>query len=171
MSHTSREIAAPVDRVWEVLIDPTTYPRWLIGAQTIRDVDDTWPGPGSAFHHRVGLGPLTIPDRTTIRAIEHHRALDLAVRARPLVATTARFRLVSDGRRTVVSLEEEPDVPVLGELLRPLLDPSTHVRNHRSLRRLERVVMERQVTGEIAVVAASPAVAGHGADPSGGARA
>jgi hypothetical protein len=145
MSYTSREIIAPVDLVWQVLIDPETYPEWLVGAKEIRDVDADWPEPGSSFHHSVGTGPFTINDRTTVKRIDHHRLLQLSVRARPFIAAVASFCLVSDGHRTVVSLEEEPEVPVIGQLVRPVLDPATHHRNHRSLRQLERFVASRAV--------------------------
>lgn len=146
MSFTSREIEASSAAVWAVVIDPFTYPSWLIGAQEIRDVDDDWPCPGSAFRHRVGFGPLTIPDSTKVIAVDSGRRLRLAVRARPLVSAVATITLVSDGTHTVVSMEEEPDFGALGELVRPLLDPSTHVRNHRSLCRLEEVVRHGPVS-------------------------
>lgn len=143
MSYTSRVIEAPLHEVWDVIVDPETYPNWLVGAQAIRSVDDEWPAPGSRFHHRVGIGPLTIPDSTAVEAVEPLRRLRLAVRARPLVSATATFTLVSDGTRTVVSLEEEPKPRLIGNLVRAVLDPSTHLRNHRSLCRLEEVVLGR----------------------------
>lgn len=144
MAYTSRELDAPAAEVWAVIVDPHTYPRWLIGASEIRGVDPQWPAPGSAFHHRIGVGPFKLADKTTVKAIDEGRRLELAVRARPLVAATVRFGLVSDGRRTVLSFEEEPDPRLLGNLVRPVVDPLTHVRNHRSLRRLEQVVDERR---------------------------
>lgn len=150
MSFTSREIEASPEAVWAVVVDPYTYPSWLIGAQEIRDVDDDWPRPGSAFRHRVGIGPLTIPDSTEVVSAEPGRRLQLAVRARPLISAIATITLVSDGTHTVVSMEEEPNFGALGELVRPLLDPSTHVRNHRSLCRLEEVVRHGPVSPDAA---------------------
>jgi hypothetical protein len=64
----------------------------------------------------------------------------LAVRARPFVAAVATFSLVGDDQRCVVTFEEEPSPRVLGNLVRPLLDPMTHVRNHHSLKRLDELV-------------------------------
>lgn len=126
--------------MWAVLVDPTTYPDWLIGAASIRDVDDSWPAVGSRFHHRVGLGPLSLPDHSEVLAIDPGRLLRLAVRARPFVSAVATFTLVSDVTATVVSLEEEPRARSIGNVVRPIMDPSIHVRNHRSLRRLARLV-------------------------------
>jgi uncharacterized protein YndB with AHSA1/START domain len=140
MAYTSRELSAPREVVWNVLVDPTTYPDWLIGASRIREVDDAWPQVGSRFHHRVGIGPLSLPDHSEVLAIDHGRLLRLAVRARPFVSAVATFTLVSDDHGTVVSLEEEPRVRSIGNLVRPVMDPSIHVRNHRSLRRLARLV-------------------------------
>ena len=69
--------------------------------------------------------------------------LRLSVRARPLISATVTFHLVGDGQRCTVCMEEEPSLRLIGNIVRPLLDPLIHVRNHRSLRRLERVVAQR----------------------------
>lgn len=143
MAFTSRIIHAPPEAIWAVLIDPHTYPHWLIGAAEIRDVDDAWPAIGSRFHHRVGIGVLSIPDSTAIEDVIEPEMLRLAVRARPFVSATATFRLVGDGTTTVVSVEEEPKLRLPGNVVRPLMDPAVHVRNHRSLRRLDRLVLRR----------------------------
>ena len=37
----------------------------------------------------------------------------------------------------------EPALRTIGNLVRPLMDPATHVRNHRSLRRLAQVIEQR----------------------------
>src|SRR5215470_8753606 len=136
MAYASREIPASPADVYAVLIDPNSYPSWLIGASEIRDVDATWPAPGSRFHHRVGVGPFTIADSTEILASRPCERLQLAVRARPLITAIVTFRLVGDDARCVVSFEEEPRARLIGNLVRPVMDPLTHVRNHRSLKRL-----------------------------------
>ncbi len=136
MAYASREIDAPCERVFRVLIDPWTYPSWLAGASDMRDVDEAWPQIGSKFHHRVGVGPFTISDSTKVLAVEQNRLLRLAVRARPLVSAVVTFTLLGDGDRCVVSFEEEPAPRAIGNLVRPVLDPVTHVRNHLSLKRL-----------------------------------
>ena len=91
---------------------------------------------GSRFHHRVGLGPLTIADSTELLELEPDRLLRLAVRARPLVSAIVTFTVLGQGDRCVVGFEEEPGPRAIGNLVRPLLDPVTHVRNHLSLKRL-----------------------------------
>lgn len=143
MAYTSRILHAPIDVVWDVLIDPYTYPDWLIGAAAIRDVDDSWPEVGSRFHHRVGIGWMSIPDHSEVEDVVEPDLLRLAVRARPFVSAVATFRLVGDGDTTVVAIEEEPQVRVIGNVVRPVMDPMIHVRNHRSLRRLDHLVARR----------------------------
>jgi uncharacterized protein YndB with AHSA1/START domain len=143
MSTTRRHIDAPVEDVFAALTDPHTYPRWLIGAQDIRDVDDGWPAPGTRFHHRVGLGgPLTVADSTKVLAVDAPHRLDLEVRARPLGRGRASFRLDRDGDGTQVALEEHP----LGALsrLEPLLAVPTRLRNGRSLEALAELVEHRR---------------------------
>jgi uncharacterized protein YndB with AHSA1/START domain len=139
----SREIPASAHEVYKILIDPHTYPHWLVGAKDIRDIDGDWPAAGSKFHHRVGAGPLTIPDSTKVLAAVADRQLVLAVRARPLVSAVATFTLVSDGAHCVVQFEEEPAQRLIGNIARPVLDPITHARNHESLKRLADYVTTR----------------------------
>lgn len=136
MAFTARLFALAPRAMFDVLVDPTTYPHWLIGATEVRDVDQNWPARGSRFHHRVGIGPLSLPDSTQVVACEPPNLLKLHVRARPLVSAYATFRVLATPDGCVVTLEEEPAVRSIGNLVRPVLDPLVHVRNHRSLRRL-----------------------------------
>jgi hypothetical protein len=144
VAYVCREYEAPTSEVFGILADPASYPDWLIGTVSIRDIDASWPQPGSRFYHRVGLGPLAIPDHTEVVAIEPGESLQLRVRARPLIAAVVTFRVVGDDGRCVVTMEEEPDRRVIGNMVRPVMDPVTHVRNHRSLRRLGAVVRARR---------------------------
>jgi uncharacterized protein YndB with AHSA1/START domain len=136
MSFNSRQINVSVDRAFAAITDPTTYPHWLVGAQSIRDVDPDWPKPGSRFHHVVGVGPLKLPDNSEVLEIEPGYRLRLKVKARPFITAVATFTVVGDDQRCVVSVEEEPTIRSLGNLVRVVMDPSVHVRNHRSLERL-----------------------------------
>lgn len=137
MSFTAREIDVPPSTVFAVLADPTTYPHWLVGASDIRDVDENFPSPGTKFHHLVGVKPFVVPDSTEVIDVEPDRRLKLRVRTRPFVVAEATFELVGDTDRCVVTLTEVPAFRPLGDVVRPLLDPILHSRNHRSLARLE----------------------------------
>jgi uncharacterized protein YndB with AHSA1/START domain len=140
MSFNSRQLNVGVDRCFATIVDPTTYPHWLVGAKSIREVDADWPHPGSRFHHVVGVGPLQLPDHTEVLAIEPGYRLQLKVKARPFITAVATFTVVGDDERCVVSIEEEPTIRSLGNLVRVVMDPTVHVRNHRSLRRLAEYV-------------------------------
>lgn len=144
MAFSSRVIPAPASEVFAVLADPETYPDWLFGAANIRDADDNWPSPGSVFHHTVGVRPFAIADTTMVRDVEPDRSLTLSVRARPLVTAEVEFRIIADGDRCVLTMQEEPSRRLIGNLVRPIMDPVTHVRNHRSLRQLDELVARRR---------------------------
>ena len=145
MAFASREFEVSAVELFAVIIDPWTYPDWLVGAADIRSVDDDWPRPGSRFHHRAGFGPFKVADSTEVLAIESHRMLRLGVRARPLISAVATFRLVGDDRRSIVTLEEEPAPRAIGNMVRPVLDPLTHIRNHQSLKQLDEFFQARRV--------------------------
>lgn len=140
MAFNSREIAVPASTAWAAIIDPTTYEDWLVGAREIRDLDEGWPAPGARFHHRVGFGPVQVPDNTEVLAVEPGVMLRLKVRARPFLSAEATFRVVGDDERCVVTLQEVPAMGWLTPFVRPVMDPSIHLRNHRSLRNLARTL-------------------------------
>lgn len=121
--------------VFDHLLDPWRYPEWLLGASTMRDVDDNWPEVGSRFHHRVGFGPVKVNDRSKIIEIDPPHKLVLHVRATPAVQGIVTFTVEPTAEGSILWLQEEPAMK-LGQLLRPVLDPATHVRNKASLENL-----------------------------------
>jgi uncharacterized protein YndB with AHSA1/START domain len=136
MAINSVRTALSPDEVFEHLLDPWEYPSWLLGASDMRAVDDDWPEVGSSFHHRVGFGPVNVNDRSQILELDRPRKLVLKVRATPLVQGIVTFTVEAlSGGGSVLWLQEEPAIPG-AEVLRPVLDPPTHLRNQRSLSRL-----------------------------------
>jgi uncharacterized protein YndB with AHSA1/START domain len=139
MATVRHTIPLPIDQVFAALVDPETYPHWLVGARDIRAVDDGWPAPGTAFHHRVGLvGPLTVADLTKVIDIDEPRRLGLEVRARPFGRGRATFTLHDERATGVTATVVEIDEAPIGLLAAttPLVDPLTALRNRRSLRQL-----------------------------------
>ena len=140
MSSVTRYAAVPLERAFEAISDPRTYPDWLVGARTIRSVDDDWPKPGSRFHHRVGLaGPLTVADHSEVLEVEAPVHLALEVKARPFARARADFRLARVPGRdgcdcTRITLDERPIGAAAA--LAPLLDRSIDARNRASLNAL-----------------------------------
>jgi uncharacterized protein YndB with AHSA1/START domain len=103
-------VEQPIDEVFDVLLDPTTYPDWLVGADRIRAVDDGWPAPGTAFHHTVGAGPLKVSDKTTVVSVDRPRRLELMAHVGPVMTARVTFELSSraDGG-TAVAIHERPE--------------------------------------------------------------
>ncbi len=138
------DIAASPDRVFEVLLDPATYPDWLRGAKRIRSVDDAWPAPGSAFHHVVGAGPLSIADKTELVSLERPHRLELRAGARPTGVAKVVFTLTPTPTGTRVVIEERPCAGPARLLwdhgARPLITPALRARNDDSLRLLKELV-------------------------------
>jgi uncharacterized protein YndB with AHSA1/START domain len=136
---SSVRIDAPRRVVYDRLIDPKTYPDWLVGAKDIRAIDGEWPKPGSRFHHRVGLGPFTIDDATEVVSTSPPDELLLRAHVGPLGSALVRFRLVGSDP-TVVFFDEAPDSGVLRRvgttIARVGLKASVWGRNQLSLERL-----------------------------------
>lgn len=129
--HTFAESAATMYRI---LTDPTTYPEWLVGAKEIRDVSQDWPAVGSSFEHTVGFGPLQIPDKSVVFAIEPSRSLTLTVKVRPVLEARVKLEVLDNGSGSLVRMSEEP-VGVY-TVIAPLARPLIRARNKRSLDRL-----------------------------------
>ncbi len=131
--------SSPED-VFAVLADGWRYADWVVGAQRVRAVDDTWPEPGSRFHHEVGVGPLTIKDSSTLVSMDAPRQVVLEVRAFP--AGKARVTMTMtprDGGGTEVLMEEVPTGGPAESLDSWPLRRLTMLRNVESLKRLRRI--------------------------------
>lgn len=131
-------IAAPPERVYELLSDAPRYAEWVVGAKAIRAADETFPAPGSRFQHTVGVGPLEIRDATTVLEAEAPRNLVLRAGLGRLGA--ARVTLVlqpaGDGTRVVMQERGERGPLRLAERLGSL---AFRGRNFLSLDRLKRM--------------------------------
>lgn len=143
MARCELVIGAPPESVWRVLADPPRYPEWVVGARAIRTWDADWPHPGSRFYHRVGIGPLALADHTEAVETEPPRRLLLRAKARPLGA--ARVELVMDPHPagTLVTMVEDPDVPLARILVPAPVHAMLRVRNGESLRRLRALAEAR----------------------------
>lgn len=147
MAFNAREIDAPPAHVFAVIADPRTYPDWLVGAAKIRSVDHHWPSPGAKFHHVVGVRPFALADSTEVVDVEPDRRLQLRVRSRPALVADVTFEITGDDERSTITMREEPAGRPFSNLARPVFDPMIHLRNQRSLARLERVVTESAGAG------------------------
>ncbi len=145
MIEVVKAIPAPADRVFAVLADGWSFSSWVVGAAHIRMVDETWPAPGSAIHHSIGVWPLLLRDKTVVRTCDPGVLLELDARMWPVGRARIRLEISADGPgRTTVRLGEKVvDGPfslapeqVQALYLRP--------RNNESLQRLYDIVVGQQ---------------------------
>lgn len=145
MTRNRIDIQVPAADVRRILLEPDSYPRWVVGAKQLRHVESDWPEPGSHFHHRQGVGPLTLDDDTEL-VERSDRRLVLDVRYRPV--GTALVTLTLDdrdgGRATCVTMEEEPTSGPTAWLPRCVVGPVFHLRNQLSLHRLAGLAEDRK---------------------------
>jgi uncharacterized protein YndB with AHSA1/START domain len=137
------EIAAPPEKVFEVLADGRRYAEWVVGAKTIRDVDGHWPAPGSKIHHTVGVGPVELRDETEVVDVDEPRRLVLLARVRPLGEARVELALEPTPTGTKVIMEEHPVRGVAETLDNPLLENAIEKRNDEALRRLKEHVEQQ----------------------------
>ena len=145
MSTVHLKFDVPPQRVWDALADPETYADWVVGSHSIRDVEGSWPEPGSKFHHRVGSGPFVVRDHTeSLEADPPHR-LVLHAKARPLGTARVELVIAKDGEGSVVTLQETAGDPLTLLAINRFTNPLLDRRNVESLRRLKRIAE----TGEV----------------------
>jgi hypothetical protein len=108
MATENLHLQRPAEQVREVLPVGSSYAEWVDGNQQIRSVDDGWPRLGSAIHYTVGIGPLTLKGKTTVRHVEPCRALGLEADARPFGTARVMIELFEWGTDTVVVIDEHP---------------------------------------------------------------
>lgn len=138
-----RRVDVPPERVFDVLLDPTAYVEWVVGARSLRAIDDDWPAPGSAFHHELARASGDVEDKTVLVSIDRPRSVVLKAYARPLGIADVSIHVAPDDGGCVVAIEEKLARESGRSGLNPLCRPLLHIRNVESLRRLERTVAER----------------------------
>lgn len=121
------------------MADPEAYGYWVVGSDTIRDADVSWPEVGSRFHHRVGFGLLKLNDHTEVLEADPPNRLVLRARTRPLATAEIRLILTARGHGTEVTMIETAGDSLSRLVLNPFTDPLVHLRNVESLRRLRRI--------------------------------
>jgi uncharacterized protein YndB with AHSA1/START domain len=145
MSRNRIELPAGREKVFEVLIDPYSFPKWVVGAKRIRGVDPDWPRPGSAFHHASGAGgDVTVKDKTELITMNPPLSLVLQAYLRPLGIVRIRIELdrgSSDGT-TLLTIREAPAPGTKLRKVKKLVDPALYARNRKSLKCLEKLIRE-----------------------------
>jgi hypothetical protein len=136
-------IAAPPEKVWEVLADGWVYPTWVVGATRMRRVDGHWPQPGSKLHHSVGVWPAVINDFTEVLDWVEGERLLLRAHGWPAGAAEVELGLEPCDGGTEVTMREDA-VAGPGRLVpQPVRQVLSVVRNREGLRRLGLIAEHR----------------------------
>jgi uncharacterized protein YndB with AHSA1/START domain len=146
MARNVATFPVPIHQVFAVLSDPKTYAYWVVGADSIRDADASWPAVGAKLYHRVGVGPLKLNDNTEVLEVIEPVRLVLQARARPLGSARVILDLIDLGDGTQVTMVEGPGDRISRLLHNPIADFLLRRRNDEALRRLGKLAGERKVT-------------------------
>ncbi|HEX6152073.1 MAG TPA: SDR family NAD(P)-dependent oxidoreductase [Solirubrobacterales bacterium] len=141
MARNRVHIHATPEEVFAVLSDPENYPKWVVGADKIRDYDEEFPEVGSRFHHEVGPGPVNVRDHSEVLEVDAPRRLVLKAKARPLGTATIALDLEESEGGTELLMEETPGDRLTSVFAgNPVADTALRVRNAEALSRLKRLV-------------------------------
>lgn len=124
------------DAVWNVLADGWLYPLWVVGASRVREVDDSWPDPGSKIHHSVGMWPAVLDDETEVIASLPGSRIELNAKAWPGGEASVTLLVEAEGAETRVRMREDVVGGPARLVPQPLRAPVLLWRNRESLRRL-----------------------------------
>lgn len=136
MTEVERTFNTTPESVWRVLADGWLYPLWVVGASRVRQVDDTWPEPGSKIHHSVGLWPAVLDDDTEVLECAAESLMQLRAKAWPGGEATVTLRLEPQGAGTRVRMLEDVTAGPARLVPKPVRAPALVWRNRESLRRL-----------------------------------
>ena len=146
MAMVERLVRASPERVFDVLSDGWSYSDWVVGTAHIRDVDARWPESGTELHHKSGLWPLMLREKTIALACDRPRELVVRPRLWPLGEVTVRFTLTPSGNGwTRLRLEEDFESGPLHWIRTKVNDLVLHYRNREALRRLADLAERRPV--------------------------
>jgi hypothetical protein len=129
-------IHAEPAKVWAILSDGWLYPSWVVGASRMREVEESWPAPGSQLHHSVGLWPLLLDDRTEVIGCEPQHSLRLKAHGWPAGAAEVLIELTPAGAGTEVTIREDAVSGPATLVPSPVRQLGMVPRNREALRRL-----------------------------------
>lgn len=135
MARNVRRMQCGPEAVFDVIGDGWLYPAWVVGASRMREVDRSWPQPGSRLHHSVGVWPLLINDSTSCIEWNPPRRAALTARGWPLGEARVTIDVKPQGDGCLVKIQEEA-VSGPAVLVSPLIDLLLLWRNAETLHRL-----------------------------------
>ncbi|ABK67249.1 SRPBCC family protein [Mycobacterium avium subsp. hominissuis] len=148
MITATREVAAPCERVWEVIAQGWTYTQWVVGNSRTRAVDADWPNPGASIRHSVGVWPLVINDATVVERSDPPHELVLRAHLGPLGAARITLRLHATRVGCRVEMIEVPARGSVRLIPNQLALLAVYPRNQECLLRLA-ALAERQEPNQV----------------------
>jgi uncharacterized protein YndB with AHSA1/START domain len=146
VAHVSIDVEAPPDVVWRVLSDTTAYGEWVVGTKEVVHADEGWPKPGAHLEYALGIGPVSVGDRTFVVEAERPRLLVLRAEFRRLGAAMIRLELEPHGQATHVVMDEAPVEGVVETVHTSISDTALEQRNSVALGRLKALAEARAAT-------------------------
>ena len=144
MAQVEIDIGTNAEAVWEVLADASAYSDWVVGTKDVVRADARWPQVGSALEYRLGIGPVTVGDRTVVVEASPPNVLVLRAELQRLGAASVRIDLEqrTDGT-TRVLMDEAPVEGIVDTVHTSVTDAALAQRNRSALRRLKRLAESR----------------------------
>lgn len=136
MSIRTRVVHCRPEDVWDVLADGWLFTTWVVGAARIRDVDSSWPQPGSQIHHSVGLFPLMVDDTTRSEICDPPKRLRMTAWAWPSGEAFVELQVKPHPEGCEVSITEQVTKGPTTIIPNALQDLVLRFRNDESLERL-----------------------------------
>jgi len=136
MIRVERHVAAPPEEVWAVLADGWLYPLWVVGATSLRAVDEPWPAVGAQIHHSVGAWPAMVHDSSEVLEVDPGRSLLIRAGVWPAGAADVRMTLEPDSGGTLIVMEEKVATGPMALVPKFAYGPLLKARNIESTRRL-----------------------------------
>lgn len=140
-------IETPPERVWEVLVDWESQPRWMADARTVTVLSPQRTGTGTVLRCRTDLAGLVVTDDMQISEWEEHRLVGVRHLGR-LIRGVGAFQLEPTPHGTHLLWWEEIDPPLgaVGEALtQVLVAPFVARTARRSVANLKRLCESRAV--------------------------
>src|SRR5690349_10657522 len=95
------------------------------------------------IHYSVGIRPITLDDKTTVRRVEPKRELELEAKAGWLGSARIAFELRPWGDNTLLIIDEHPLSGLGARWHNALVEVLLRARNRHMLRRLTDAVKQR----------------------------
>jgi uncharacterized protein YndB with AHSA1/START domain len=148
MATVTTSVAAPPERVFQVLANGWYYSNWVVGTSHVRAVDAGWPEVGSKLFHASGIWPLALRDETEVEDLRDGEKLVLIAKARFLGDARVELSVKPEGTGSIVTMTETPINGPGAWAHNPASERLLRRRNLEALARLSAIVEQRRSPSE-----------------------